>query len=244
VPLPADLLASLVASDATRPRLTFYDDAEGPTRGERIELSGRVLANWVAKAANLLQDELDAAPATTVGLDLPCHWRAFYWALASWSVGATVLVGPEAWRADVVVTTDPAVARGVAEDAGLAVLVTMDMLARQNPDTPADVVDEAKDLAGYGDVFTPWEEPSNDAPALDNGSGSGSGSGTAAYGEVVVARPEWGAAPRVRVPDRLDDALRSALSAWAADGSVVLVRSPDGDQSTRLASESVTIELG
>ena len=236
MPLPADLLASLVASDATRPRLTFYDDAAGPTRGERIELSGRVLANWVAKAANLLQDELDAAPATTVGLDLPAHWRAFYWALASWSVGATVVVGPGARHADVVVTADPALAADVAQESGLAVLVTLAMLARQHPDTPADVVDEAKDLAGYGDVFTPWEEPGDDAPAIEGGGV------TTAYGDVVVARPEWGATPRLRVPDRLEDALRLTLSAWAADGSVVLVRAPDGDQATRIASEGVTLD--
>ncbi len=233
---PADLLGSLVASDAARPRLTFYDDAEGPTRGERIELSGRVLANWVAKAANLLQDDLDGAPATTVGLDLPAHWRAVYWALAAWSVGATVVVGPGARRADVVVTTDPAVAGGIAEEAGLAVLVTLPMLARQHPDTPGGVVDEARDLAGYGDVFSPWEEPDDDTPALD------SDQGATAYGEVVVSHPEWGPTPRVRVPDRLADALRATLSAWAADGSVVLVREPDGDQSTRLASESVSLD--
>ncbi|MDQ6715007.1 MAG: TIGR03089 family protein, partial [Actinomycetota bacterium] len=46
----------MLRRDATRPRLTFYDDADGPTRGERIELSAKVLANWVAKGANLLQD--------------------------------------------------------------------------------------------------------------------------------------------------------------------------------------------
>ncbi len=235
--LPADLLASLVAADGTRPRLTFYDDAAGPTRGERIELSGRVLANWVAKAANLLQDDLDGAPATTVGLDLPAHWRAFYWALATWSVGSTLVLGPDARTADVVVTNDPQVAGEVAEGAGLAVLVTLPMLARGNPATPADTVDEAHDLAGYGDLFSPWEEPDDETPAL-----LADGAATA-YGRVVEPTPAWGTAPRVRVPDRLGDALVAALSAWAADGSVVLVREPESDQTARLASESVTVDL-
>ena len=235
--LPADLLAALVAADGTRPRLTFYDDAPGPTRGERIELSGRVLANWVAKAANLLQDDLDGAPATTVGLDLPAHWRAFYWALATWSVGSTVVLGPDARTADVVVTTDPQVAGEVAESAGLAVLVTLPMLARGNPATPADTVDEAHDLAGYGDLFSPWEEADERSPALVV-----DGAATA-YGRVVAATPAWGAAPRVRVPDRLGDALVAALSAWDADGSVVLVREAEADQAARLASESVTVDL-
>jgi uncharacterized protein (TIGR03089 family) len=234
---PADLLASLVASDGTRPRLTFYDDAPGPTHGERIELSARVLANWVAKAANLLQDDLDGAPATTVGLDLPAHWRGVYWALAAWSVGATVVLGPGARTADVVVTTQAAVAEQVTQDAGLAVLVTLPMLARGNPGTPADVVDEARDLAGHGDVFTPWEEPDGDDPALV------ADGATTAYDRLVAPMPAWGAAPRVRVPDRLGEALTTALSAWAADGSVVLVREPGPDQSARLASEGVTVDL-
>ncbi|MEO8749738.1 MAG: TIGR03089 family protein, partial [Allobranchiibius sp.] len=83
---PADVLAGLLKSDPTSPRITCYDDATG----ERIELSGKVLANWVAKAANLLQDELDAAPGTVVSLRLPPdHWRTYYWAFAAWCVGAT-----------------------------------------------------------------------------------------------------------------------------------------------------------
>jgi len=74
------LLAALMASDPGRPRITVYDDTDGPTRGERVELSARVVANWVAKAANLLQDELDAGPGTVVRLALPPHWRTVYWA--------------------------------------------------------------------------------------------------------------------------------------------------------------------
>lgn len=234
---PADLLAALVAADASRPRLTFYDDTPGPTQGERIELSGRVLANWVAKAANLLQDDLDAAPATTVGIDLPAHWRAVYWALAAWAVGSTVVVGTDARNADVVVTDDAQVAADLAENAGLVVLVSLPMLARSHPAAPEDAVDEARDLARYGDVFVAWEEPSADAVALR------ADDERLAYDAVVAPRADWGDAPRVRLPDRLGDVLRLALAAWAADGSVVLVRSPQGDQATRLASESVTVDV-
>ena len=51
-----------------------------------------MLANWVAKAANLLRDDLDAGPGSVVLLDLPPHWRTLYWAFAAWSVGACVEV--------------------------------------------------------------------------------------------------------------------------------------------------------
>jgi len=49
----------------------YAPDAPGPSQGERIELSGRVLANWVAKAANLLQDDLDAGPGRSMATTQP-----------------------------------------------------------------------------------------------------------------------------------------------------------------------------
>ena len=56
--IPAsELMTSLRSGHATSPRLTWY----GPD-SERVELSGRVLDNWVAKTSNLLQDELDDRP--------------------------------------------------------------------------------------------------------------------------------------------------------------------------------------
>ena len=87
---PAAVLRRAVTSDPGRPRVTVYDDTDSPTRGERIELSARVLANWVAKAANLLQDDLHVGPGSVVVLDLPPHWRTLYWALGVWSVGGCV----------------------------------------------------------------------------------------------------------------------------------------------------------
>src|SRR3954468_513493 len=148
----------MLASDPGRPRLTCYDDTPGPTHGERVELSARVLDNWVAKAGNLLQDDLDGAPSTTVGLDLPAHWRAFYWAMAAWSVGATVAVGNGADTSDVVITTHrhtappaaaptpppPPPAPGAGDRAGLRVLPPRPMRAAGSLDAPRDVVDEAR----------------------------------------------------------------------------------------------------
>ncbi len=242
---PATVLAAVVASDPGRPRLTWYDDVAG----ERIELSARVLANWVAKAGNLLQDDADAGPGTTVGLDLPPHWRALYWALAAWSVGATVVTGPDATGADVLVTSDPDAA---AEHGGDAVLVNLAALARNHPraaEAPR-AVDEARELATHGDQFTPLLDADDEdlalvpGPASDGGSEPAAGGGTA-YAGVVARRVDWGVSPRVALSASgdLGTVLQKALAAWAADGSVVLVRNDGTDDLTdRFAAEGVTVD--
>jgi len=104
----ADVLA-LVTRDPGRPRITWY----GPD--ERIELSGAVLGNWVAKVTNLLVEEFDAGPGVRVELDLPAHWRTVVWALAVWRSGACV--ADDGTR---VIVTDraPDGARAAARDRG------------------------------------------------------------------------------------------------------------------------------
>lgn len=104
------LLQSLRTLNPTAPRLTWY----GPD-SERVELSGRVLENWVAKTANFLVDELDAAPGTVVAVDVPVHWRSLVWLLATWAVGGTALAGD---RAATHSATDPGVAVGAPAHAG------------------------------------------------------------------------------------------------------------------------------
>ncbi|GAB3495512.1 TIGR03089 family protein [Flexivirga lutea] len=88
-----ELRAALLAGDLSRPRLTWYDDG----RTERIDLSGKTLANWVAKAANWLESEMALTPGDLVRLDLPAdHWRAIYWTLAAWTRGLTVTASTDA----------------------------------------------------------------------------------------------------------------------------------------------------
>ena len=70
-----------------RPFVTYYDIETG----ERTELSGTTTANWVAKTANLLVDELDAEPGIRVQIALPMHWLRTVWVLAAWAVGGTVV---------------------------------------------------------------------------------------------------------------------------------------------------------
>lgn len=223
-PGPADVpaLLRLLQGDPGRPRLTWY----GPA-GERIELSGHVLDNWVAKTANLLLEEYDAAPGTRVLLDLPPHWRTLVWALAAWRVGATVVlpgtgeartVGPaEAAGVDVVVTDRP----GAYAEAGAEVVaVALPALARRfDGDLPPGATDAAAAVMTYGDALG-WVPPTDpEQPALE------------AAGVLVRHRELLGwptPAPDGDQPRRWHAsaaplaALGDALAAWRADGSLVL----------------------
>lgn len=213
--LPDDVRTLIRTQDPTRPRLTWY----GPTPGERVELSGRVLDNWAAKAGNLLQEEIEVGPGRTVRLDLPSgHWRAMYWALGSWSIGASVEVDPD-WPpggADVLVSEKRSHAVGAGGVGTQLIAVNLEPLARRAmfPLKPGDI-DEASQLSSYGDVLDAWERPDPACPALR---GLGGGWSFDALIAPVSARA------RLLLPagDQAAALLRAALSAWAADGSVVI----------------------
>ncbi|KNX37768.1 TIGR03089 family protein [Luteipulveratus halotolerans] len=226
---PDAVLLRLLRTDPTRPRVTFYDDAPGPTQGERIELSAKVLANWVAKAGNLLQDELDVEPGSTVALRLPGeHWRTLYWALAAWSVGATVVTTDD--DADVVVTAEP------VDTDGTQVLATLAALARAaTVEVPAGAIDEARELATYADQLTPYAEPAGSDVALRTPSGEVS------YDDLVVSGTGE-AGRRELVTGDVAHVAQAALAAWVDDGSVVLVREADPTRlEDRLTAEGVTV---
>jgi len=175
------LLDALRTLNPTAPRLTWY----GPD-SERVELSGRVLENWVAKTANFLADELDAEPGTVVALDVPVHWRSLVWLLATWSVGATAVAGglpaaSEAWdRADIVATTEPAAAAGrlAAMRTGgtgrnpVLVAVALPALAmRWMGALPDGAVDYSGEVRSHADVFHANDEPPADGTAWETSGG-------------------------------------------------------------------------
>jgi uncharacterized protein (TIGR03089 family) len=240
---PTSVLAEILRSDPARPRVTFYEDTPGPTQGERIELSGKVLANWISKAGNALQDEYDLGPGSVVRLALPPHWRALYWAFAVWSVGGTVdLARGAAHVVDLLICDDPdAIAAELEPTPEDVVLVTLAALARVHPGpVPAGAMDDARELATYGDQFAAGAEPAPDDLALIT-----AGEHTA-YRSVVPER-DWPAGSRVSLAGDLPQVLESAVAAWAVDGSVVLSRNGQyagsGPQPERLASEGVTLDL-
>jgi uncharacterized protein (TIGR03089 family) len=101
-----EILSGLLASDPGRPLVTFYDDASG----ERTELSVTTYANWVAKLASLLSDELDLEPGSRLVVDLPAHWLTTVVLGAAWSCGLEVVWAedPQAAKAAHAVVTGPA----------------------------------------------------------------------------------------------------------------------------------------
>ena len=102
LPFAEKLLASR-RNEAT-PWLVWHS-----AQGERIELSGRVFDNWVAKSAHLLVDLFDLDAGSQVVIDLPAHWKSLVIALAAFHTGATVLTvdHPQAATAELWVSNEP-----------------------------------------------------------------------------------------------------------------------------------------
>ncbi|PZR54433.1 TIGR03089 family protein [Xylanimonas oleitrophica] len=218
-----------LVSEPGRPRLTWYGDD-----GERVELSGSVLENWMSKTTNLLVEEFDAAPGSRVLLDLPVHWRTAVWALASWRCGATVVLpsaappgppatAPDRRPVDVAITTRPAELAAVADD---VVAVALPALARRfGDDLPPGALDAASAVMTYADavLFAPETdlgEPALLAPAEP------APVSAVLHGDLLpwALRDAPAEHARVLVDGRLPgvEALRRTLAAWAVGGSVVL----------------------
>jgi len=207
-----DVLVVLDSWEPTAPRLTWYGRQD-----ERIELSGRVLTNWVIKAANLLSTECAVDAGSTVLLDLPPHWRLLVWDLAcrvleTERVGAPV--GAELPAADVVVTSRP-------QDwhaAGLEVIaVPLPALARSWPGAlPAGAIDGAAELMAQPDL-----------PVFAVSRSRAASTAAAGARRLLVAR----------------DAATLIEEAWACwrDGGSVVVVDPDTDADLgRIAAQEGT----
>ncbi|WGW10712.1 TIGR03089 family protein [Saxibacter everestensis] len=160
---PHSLLARIRASSS--PSIVWYGES-----AERIELSGRVLDNWVAKTANLLADELDVQPGDRVMLATGTHWRTLVFALAAWAVGAEVVTSRadqgepgELPRADVLFTTDPV---RYADRAETVLAVALPGLAMTFGGDPGAALDYNTEVRNQPDVFTPLHPDDPAAAAL------------------------------------------------------------------------------
>lgn len=163
-----ELLAAAVRADPARPLVTFYDDATG----ERVELSVTTYANWVAKTAGLVQDELDVERGGLVLVDLPTHWLGPVWLGALWTGGQHVTTDPElADEADLVVT-GPAGVDQHAASAGTRPVVALSLRplgARFAEPLPTGVVDYGAVVLAQPDDFVALDPPSPTDPAWRTG---------------------------------------------------------------------------
>lgn len=183
------LLEALTAS-GPGPRLTWV-----AADGDRVDLSGRVLGNWVAKTANLLREEFDIGWGDVVIDQLPGHWKAVVIDLAGLACGAELEPEYAPENANLLVTDHPR-----AQDCPV-LAVALAILARSFDAELAGAVDYAADVAGYDDVFVP-----DRVHPLPPSAGR--------------IRP----GARVLLTSDDADLLDRCLAVWQADGSVVLAQ--------------------
>ena len=260
-PLPSELLGAAVRRDPAGPLLTCYDDAVG----ERVELSATTLANWVAKTANLLQDEFDVGPGSTVAVSLPVHWQTAAVLLGVWSCGAAVLdtAAEEEGRlagVDVVVAAqdrlaavqegiEESVPDGVGKDGGPELLgLSLHPLGAGMTGYAGPARDFALEVRAAGDTFHPYAPPDPAAPGLLVGGLELTLGGLGGTAQELAARLGIAAGDRVLVDGAV--AAETGPVAWllaplAAGASVVLSRNADPERlPRRVADERVTATLG
>ncbi|MFT4299152.1 MAG: TIGR03089 family protein [Aeromicrobium sp.] len=146
-------LAERVARPSA-PLVTYYDLGTG----ERVELSGTTCANWVAKTANFLLDDLDAENGTRLRIGLPSHWLRIIWLLSAWQIGAVVTDRD----ADIAVT-------GPDLDADEPRRVASALLpfGVRFPEPPEGFVDLGAAVPGQPDIFLGLETPDPSDTAVD-----------------------------------------------------------------------------
>ncbi|MFJ3957641.1 TIGR03089 family protein [Arthrobacter sp. NPDC090010] len=222
---------------AGAPRLTWY----GPG-GERVELSGKVLDNWIAKSANLLQDELDGAPGGSIALALPGHWKTLILAVAAMRLGMTVhpvqdAVADSLSETDMTATADAGLLGQADSIDTQLIAVALEALAlRWSTPLPSGVLDYAAEVRNHGDVFTPWDEPDAGTVLLNIAGEEHDDDGLRTFAADL---PD-GARTLVNAESGLVAVLSACLGAWFNGGSVVLVHAEEAITDRLLSSERVT----
>lgn len=159
----AEVLGRRLRNDPGQPLVTFYDD----DTGERVELSVTTYANWVAKAASLLVDELDLERGARLRIDLPPHWLGTVFLGAAWTAGLVVSGDDEPLDA---VVCGPGTLAAWAERTDEVVVLACalrPMGVRFVDPVPAGVHDVGIEIWSQPDAFTPWDPPTGADVAHD-----------------------------------------------------------------------------
>ncbi|MCF0094048.1 TIGR03089 family protein [Micromonospora sp. MH99] len=223
----ARVFADAIATDPTRPLLTWYDDSTG----DRTELSGATLANWVSKTANLLVDEVGLAPGTPAGVLLPPHWQTAAVLLGCWSAKVTVADTPG--PVDVLFAAADRLDEAQSWPADERYALGLAPLAAPLRQVPPGFADYVVEVRGHGDHFTPRSGPGPaDAQLLARAEARATDLGIEPGARVLIDAG--------RYPDPVDWLLAPLTRA----ATVVLCANPDPARlPTRLTSEKVTHPL-
>ncbi|TIC87905.1 TIGR03089 family protein [Nocardioides sp. GY 10113] len=158
----AQVLAARLRHEPGRPLVTFYDHATD----ERVELSVTTYANWVAKCASLLVDELGLERGDLLRIDLPTHWLSTVFLGAAWTAGlvvsdaedpAAVVCGPETlerWAPE-------------ADERVVLACALLPLGVRFRDGVPPGVHDVGVEVWSQPDAFIPWDPPGGEDPATD-----------------------------------------------------------------------------
>ena len=221
------LLRDLLHNDPARPLVTFYDDRTG----ERVELSVKSFENWVAKTANLLQDELGTDPGDHVAVWLPAHWQAAVWMCAAAACGVVVSHDPVETPVDVVVCGPEELRAAAASGTRDLVALSLRPMGQGFDEAlPDGATDYARSVLAQGDTFLPLGTPDGDAAFLL--SREGEMSQRALLERARARADELGLGPAGRLLTDANPADEAGLcggllAAMVTGGSLVLSRHPD-----------------
>ncbi|MBL7256828.1 TIGR03089 family protein [Paractinoplanes lichenicola] len=224
------VLASAVRRDPASPLLTFYDDKSG----DRTELSGATLDNWVSKTANLLVDGLGLGSGETAAVALPPHWQTAAILLGVWSAGVTATINdPES--ADVLFATPDQSTTTKAPDRYATGLLPFAMPLRELPAGFADYVLEVRQ---FGDHF-----PGAPVAAADRALGNRTHAEVIAAAQARATELGITAGGRVLIDATpLFDPLDWLVAPLVTGASIVLCANLDPAKVTsRAESEKVTL---
>jgi len=143
------VFAEAVRRDPTTPLLTWYDDASG----DRTELSGATLDNWVSKTANMLVDGVGLGPGDAVAVLLPAHWQTAAIILGVAAAGLAADLGTDPAPVEALFTTPDRVTAAAAWSTGDRYATGLLPLAMPLRDLPPGYVDYVTDVRNYGDHF-------------------------------------------------------------------------------------------
>lgn len=236
----AAVLDPLLAADPAGPRITYYDDATG----ERIELSTVTMANWAAKTANLLRDEMGAGPGTRVAVLLPAHWQTAAVLFGIWWIGAEVVLAGAREEQSGMTDADMALCtRERLDEADEAVaggevaVLSLDPFGKPAEDLPIGVTDYATAVRVHGDQIVPERVPGpalagqSVAEVLESARNAATTQGFTGS-DRVLSTASW---------NNPDELITNLLAVFAVGASLVQVANADaGAQDRRRTTEKVT----